>query len=89
MIHDQPHPLEGKSVLLARGGWERQPFKVVDWWDRAETPWRESTDPRAAFCRERRTRSRNDHVIPEDDEVVFGLIGSHLVLVHASELPDG
>lgn len=88
MIHQQAHPMAGTSVLLARGGWERQPFKFVDWWDRHGAPWRASDDPRARHYEERRAHSRNDHTIPEDDEVVFGLIGPHLVLVHASELPD-
>lgn len=88
MIHDKPHPLADKTVILARGGWAPHPFKVYDWWDLVGEDWRTSADPRAASYRERRQRSRNAHALPDDDEVVLGMLGIHLQLVHASELPD-
>lgn len=84
MSHDHPHPLAGKTVIMAAGDFKNHPAKVADWRDRArDAGWRISTDPSAERYRVRRARVG----LPADEDVVAVTIGIRNELVHASELP--
>lgn len=93
-MHAEQHPLAGRTVALRAEDPHRGlvvtgvEFRVEDWWDRTHgKSWMDSVGNPAALCYAMRTGPQLS-VIPIDDEVVYGKIGSFGHLVHASELGE-
>lgn len=82
-----PHPLAGKTVVLkaANGATELdgRKFRIEDYWQNVSgKSWMDSSVIAAINYAVRGSTSG----LPEDDEVVYGHIGSLGYLVHQSEL---
>ena len=95
MIHNEPSPLAGKTVILKDsvvhlqypniGGSE---FRVEDWWDRVYgSSWMDATGNPAALVYAMRTGLENRHV-PTDNEVVYGKYGPFGCLIHVCEIEE-
>lgn len=95
MIHDDAHPLAGKTVKV---DFSKAPhpqlngtvfdFEVEDWWDRVNgKPWAASGGSPAAVVYALRIGMAYPDVPPNDD-VVYGKIGPYGHLVHVTELGD-
>lgn len=83
-IHNDKHPLAGKTVML-RGKYAGSKYTIEDWWDRVSgSSWKDSTVI-AAYNYSVRA---SENGIPSDDEVVYGKIGAFGYLVHISELGE-
>lgn len=89
MIHAQRHWAAGRTVIIAKGGYAPHPFHVTDWWDRDHGSWKTGLTPSTpnAKCLSYAARRLRDD-LPDDDEVVYGRLGIHTQLLHASELPE-
>lgn len=97
-IHQQPHPLAGKTVILnerciadSRGmvkpGAE---YRIEDWFDRlglGSWMWAQG-HPAALIYAMRSVATPPRDSLPIDDDVVYGKIGAFGHVVHASELGD-
>lgn len=90
MIHPEPHPHAGKSVVVTLrcrvDDWRQLStvrVTVADWWDRVHgQSWRELTGNHTAM----NYAGRIHHSIPADDEVLLVRYKGHGYLVHESEL---
>lgn len=94
MIHLEPHPLAGRTVILndwvakdPRGmilpGGE---FRIEDWVDRLypQTSWKAETNWATRHYALRQSQTS----LPEDEEVLYGKIGAMGHCVHNSELGE-
>lgn len=93
-IHPEPSPLAEKTVLIKPGALlpnvdneEPVEFRVEDWWDRVNsgTSWMLSNGNFAALNYAHKVVKGR---LPEDDEVLYGKVGSLGYLVHVSELHE-
>ena len=85
-IHKEPHPLAGKTVLLASKDpkYDGKQFRVEDWWDRlSDTSWGDSVGNPAAL---QYAFHAGFHGLPGNDEVVYGKIGPFGHIVHVEEV---
>ncbi|WP_395391426.1 hypothetical protein WBP07_12500 [Novosphingobium sp. BL-8A] len=83
--HRQPHPLAGRSVVIASGSFEGHSYWIEDWWDRiAGQSWMDCDGNPA--CLEYAMRSGFDGD-PINDDVVYGKVGSFGKLMHVRHLP--
>ena len=92
MTHAEPHPLAGKTVML-NANVKKDPrgiivpgeiFRVEDWVDRLgeKESWRTAGNWACAHYTKRQRLSG----LPDDEEVVYGKIGSLGHCIHNSEL---
>lgn len=92
-MHEEPHPLAGKNVLLndkVQGDpevmWPGRVYTVEDWWDRVSGgSWMYAEGNPA--CLKYAMRSAMSG-LPLDNEVVYGKIDGLGHLIHASELGE-
>ena len=84
MIHIQPHPLSGKTVVA---NWRGKPeeYDVEDYWDRvAGSSWQDIAGNPAVIHYEMRQRHGN---LPDGDDVLYGKDYQGLGhLVHITEI---
>jgi hypothetical protein len=94
MIHDEAHPLAGKTVLIKEGTVDPAQsmvvggaeYRIEDWWDRLGAgSWQDATGNFAAIHYTYRAPFNG---LPKDDEVVYGKIGRLGHIVHVSELGE-
>lgn len=82
------HPLAGKTVVLKSKSTDMngQHYRVEDYWiNVAGQSWRQMFDNPACLQYSLRSLSLS---LPQDDNVLYGKIGSLGYLVHASEIGD-
>lgn len=90
-IHNEPHPLAGKTVKLKPSATHFQvhdfggsEFRLEDWWDRVSgNPWGLCKGNPACIVYAMRCATNK---LPFDNEVVYGKVGHFGHLVHISEL---
>lgn len=91
--HTEKHPLAGQTVRIKADVKHPQvpdfggaAFRIEDWWDHLTgKSWMVSDGNPACLIYAMRT-GFSDSPIPDDDEVVYGKIGSYGHLVHVSEI---
>lgn len=72
MIHKNPHPLSGKTVLIKHGELSGKEYKVEDYWDRVSgKPWGISQGNPACIIYALRTGTQKFR-IPSNNEVLYG-----------------
>ena len=93
MIHQETHPMAGKTVKLKEGIDHPQfelsgaDFWVEDWWDRVTGgSWMFADGNPAAMIYGMRSGVAG---LPTDNEVIYGKFGGLGVLVHVSEIETG
>lgn len=85
-MHIQPHPLAGRTVMVAAGEFEGQQYRLEDWWDKLTGgSWGDAAGNPAAIDYAIRAALEG---MPGDDEVVYGHIGSFGKLIHVSQLGE-
>lgn len=94
-MHADQHPLAHQTVRLRDdiriehnlfGDVAGRDFDVEEWWDRVHgKSWQFSDGNPAALIYAMRT-GLAEHVVPLDDEVVYGKINGLGMLIHVSEL---
>ena len=91
MVHNDSHPMAGKTVALKckSGEWEvGQEYRVEDWWDKISgSSWMFAQGNPACLKYAMRSGFAKPP-LPTDDEVVYGKIGGLGHLIHVSELGD-
>jgi hypothetical protein len=88
IIHQTPHPLAGKEVVIKKGEWAGKTFRVEDYWDRAAgISWKNAEGNPACLIYAMRTGTQNFRV-PMNDEVLYGKIGNSGNLIHVLELEE-
>lgn len=101
VIHNEPHPLAGKVVLLSGGEFDGREYRIEDWWDRlGQGPWgtcngnpacldyalRSGMEIGAAICDKSMTREEASK-LSGSNEVVYGHLTSGLgKLIHVRQL---
>ena len=82
VIHNEPFEGAGKTYLLKDGTTE---YRVEDWWDRVSGgSWMDAVGNPAAL----QYAMRSAGVLPLDNDVVYGKIGSFGHLIHITELAE-
>lgn len=72
--------IDGSSIILSESL-----FRIVDWYDYYfAKKWSESTDYTALEYNARRREAN----LPDDDSVLYGMVGGHRCLVHLTEIED-
>ena len=85
-IHQEPHPLISKKVLIVSGTFRNLVAEIIDWWDRySGLTWKEDLAKRNSFCIMYAMRVRGEN-LPEDDEVIVVNVSGSTFLVHSSQL---
>jgi hypothetical protein len=91
-IHEDPHPLAGKTVMISAGSEDPAQgavvggaeYKIEDWADRVlGRSWGEANGNPACLHYAMRAAANG---LPPDDEVLYGKIGYLGHLVHVSEI---
>ena len=95
MTHERQHPQSRKKVILGNVASDPREmitngkeFIVEDWVDRLGASWRlkENWATEHYARRQQESLLNNGRALPDDDEVVYGHIGSLGHCVHQSEL---
>jgi hypothetical protein len=92
-IHNEAHPLAGKTVKIKPGATHLQvpdfggsEYRVEDWWDRVgEQSWMSARGNPACIIYALRAA---DNKLPTDDDVLYGKIGALGHIVHVSEIEN-
>ena len=88
MIHQQPHPLAGKTVRIKDDApdFAGMQYHIEDYWDRiSEKSWMFSDGNMACMDYAMRAGFNN---LPIDNEVVYGKINGLGKLIHVSQLGE-
>lgn len=91
VIHDQPHWAAGAIVRIKKSATHFQypnfggeEFRVEDWWDKMTGgSWGDAVGNPACIVYALRAV---ENKLPDDDEVVYGKLGSFGCLLHVSEI---
>jgi hypothetical protein len=87
-MHTQPHPLAGKTVIVAAGAFTGLEYRLEDWWDHLTgKTWLQSASAGNPAALEYVGRAGVENV-PPDYEVVYGKIGAYGKLIHVSQLGE-
>lgn len=93
-MHNEPHPLAGKTIIIRRGTIDPAQELVVggaaytieDWWDKLSgRSWKHQKGNFASMHYAMRSVANG---LPIDDEVVYGKIDTLGHLVHVSEISE-
>lgn len=85
-MHQDSHPLAGKTVKIKSGVYKGRVYVIEDWWDKLTgKSWTRSIGNPAVTQYAVRSGPMNDN-LPINDEVVYGKIGILGHIVHDTEL---
>ena len=85
-MHNEDHPLAGKTVIIKSGSMSGAEYRIEGWWDKLTGgSWGNAQGNPAALKYAFRGATDN---LPMDDEVLYGKVGLLGHLVHASEIGE-